>query len=104
MARTRMSWVLGIGIVIAAVADAGESAADRVAAIADTTLDHHILSPTRQEMILHGLRAVYEKAGVPAPDQLARRISAAGAGSEAALIGELWPREVASGASKEDLE
>jgi hypothetical protein len=44
----------------------------RVWAITDAVLDHHLDPPTRQQMILDGLTAVYRAARAEPPPALAR--------------------------------
>src|SRR5262245_15293537 len=58
--------------------DAGVPAGlgDRVRAVSDAVLAHHVDPPARQQMILDGLRAVYKAAGRPVPNGLARTVSA----------------------------
>ena len=58
MPRDFIRRVIGIALACAgpAMALAGQSAADRLAAIADATLEHHVLPPARQEMLLYGRR------------------------------------------------
>ncbi|MDR3632566.1 MAG: S41 family peptidase [Isosphaeraceae bacterium] len=65
--------------------------AARAWAITDTVLDHHISPPTRQQMMLDGLRALYKAAGVPEPSGLARKVSlATNAEQFAALVEQAW--------------
>jgi len=49
--------------------------AKRVLEITDAVLEHHIDPPTRQQMVLGGIKALYRKAGLPVPGGLSRRIS-----------------------------
>ena len=52
-----------------------DSPVSAVNSIIDIVLDRHIDPPTRQEMLLAGMRAAYRKAGKPLPRGLSRRIS-----------------------------
>ncbi len=54
---------------------AADSPVSAVDSIIDIVLDRHIDPPTRQEMLLAGMRAAYRKAGKPLPRGLSRRIS-----------------------------
>jgi carboxyl-terminal processing protease len=80
-----------------------EGLAERVRAVTDAVLARHVDPPTRQEMILSGLRAAYKAAGRPIPNGLAQRISAL-SDPEAlgALLAEMWP-EPAKADAKADL-
>ena len=49
--------------------------AKRVLEITDAVLEHHIDPPTRQQMVLGGIKALYRTAGLPVPQGLSRRIS-----------------------------
>jgi carboxyl-terminal processing protease len=63
----------------------------RIWAITDTVLDNHLHPPTRQQMILAGLEAVYRAARADAPAGLARRVSALpGPEALAPLLEPLW--------------
>jgi carboxyl-terminal processing protease len=63
----------------------------RIWAITDTVLDNHLHPPTRQQMILAGLEAVYRAAKADAPTGLARRVSALpGSEALAPLLEPLW--------------
>jgi carboxyl-terminal processing protease len=77
-------------------ARSGTPSADVVAranSIADAVLSHQIDPPTRQQMILDGLRSVHEEAGVPPPSGMARRVSALASPDQlATLLAEVWPR------------
>jgi carboxyl-terminal processing protease len=76
-----------------AAAKAPPEIAAKVMEVTDAVLRHHIDPPTRQEMILQGIKAVHEAAGVPAPAGLGRRISVLATAEEfAALIDATWPR------------
>jgi C-terminal peptidase prc len=64
-----------------------------VQGVADAVLANHIDPPSRQEMVLNGIKAVSRAAGVPAPAGLGRRVSAIVSPEQfAALIEETWPR------------
>jgi carboxyl-terminal processing protease len=49
--------------------------ARQIMEITDAVLEHHVDPPTRQQMILDGVKALYRKAGLPVPQGLSRRIS-----------------------------
>ena len=67
--------------------------AAQVVATADAVLTHHLDPPTRQQMILAGLKAVYEAAGQPPPQDLARKVSALATPEQfEALLAEPWPK------------
>jgi carboxyl-terminal processing protease len=65
--------------------------ADRVWAITDAVVDHHLDPPARQQMILDGLGAVCRAAKVERPPSLVRRVSTlASPEALAALLDEVW--------------
>lgn len=77
--------------------------APRVMAITDAVLEHHIDPPSRQQMILAGIKAAHEAAGVPAPAGLARRVSALAAPAEiTSLLSETWPQRSGNVAAAAD--
>lgn len=53
-----------------------ETSGSEVNAIIDVVLDHHIDPPTKQEMVLSGVRALFRAAGNPLPRGMSREISA----------------------------
>jgi hypothetical protein len=62
-----------------------------VTAVADTVLEQHIDPPTRQEMVLHGVRAMLAEAGREVPVGLGRRISSLDGDEQwRALLTEMW--------------
>ena len=66
--------------------------AGRAWAITDVVLDRHVDPPTRQQMILAGLRALHKAGKIPSPPGLARRVSALQAPEPlAAILAEAWP-------------
>ena len=72
--------------------------------IADAVLSHHIDPPTRQQMILDGLKGVHKAAGVPTPDGLARRVSELAAPDQlAVLLAETWPRPAKKDSQSDEL-
>jgi carboxyl-terminal processing protease len=78
---------------------------DRIQAITDVVLARHVDPPTRQQMILFGIKALSAAAGEPAPVGLARRVSALAAPEQfAALLAETWPRSPAKAMSTRALE
>ncbi len=79
--------------------------ARRVEEVADVVLEHHIDPPARQQMILSGIKGLYRTAGVPAPPQLGRRVSAIVTLEQlAALLEEVWPAATAEPVSAPRLE
>jgi len=67
--------------------------AERMFAITDAVLDHHIEPASRQEMILSGLRAAFASKRRTAPD-LGRRVSDVRTLDElTSLLEELWPKQ-----------
>ena len=53
----------------------GEVADSAVNSIINVVLDHHIDPPTKQEMVLSGVRALFRAAGKPLPRGISREIS-----------------------------
>ncbi len=79
--------------------------AKRVLEITDAVLEHHIDPPTRQQMILGGLKALYRKAGLPIPHGLSRRISAMATPEQLkALLADAYPKSTAEAVSAKTLE
>ena len=67
--------------------------AARVWEVTDLVLDHHIDSPSRQGLILAGIRQLCAMAELEAPDGLARRGSAISSPEQLApLLDEVWSR------------
>jgi carboxyl-terminal processing protease len=104
--RVVVAWAFSLGIFVAeapstdAREDPGGSRADalaglagRVIGVTDVVLANHLDPPTRQQMLLAGLREVYKAAGVPTPESLAKRVSDILTTEQlAALLHEVWPR------------
>jgi carboxyl-terminal processing protease len=61
--------------VPAAARQASADLAKRIVEVTSAVLEHHIDPPTRQQMILSGVKAVYRKASLPIPHGLSRRVS-----------------------------
>lgn len=79
-----------------AVPPAAVAAARKAQEITDVVLREHIDPPARQQMVLAGIKAVHEAAGLPAPPGLGRRVSTLTTPEQfAAMIEELWPRKPA---------
>ena len=79
--------------------------ARRVQEVTDAVLEHHIDPPARQQMILSGIKTLYQTAGMPVPPSLGRRISATATPEQfAALLAEVWPRTTARPSSAAKLE
>ena len=55
--------------------DASNEFEARVVAVAESILEHHIDPPTKQEMILLGVKSVFQAADKPVPKGLSQRIS-----------------------------
>lgn len=72
--------------------------------ITDTVLRHHLDPPARQQMILAGIKGLYEAAGLPIPAGLSRRVSALTTPEQfTALLVELWPSKPAKSIRTDDL-
>lgn len=62
--------------------------------VVDAVLRAHFDPPTRQEMVLSGIKSLYRTTGAPAPGDLARRVSDAADFDQLAMIlDESWPRD-----------
>jgi carboxyl-terminal processing protease len=84
LSRWSLSGCLGVAVCLL-LASGGQStppAPDLAAvvkhlwAVADVVLDRHVQPPTRQEMFLGAAESLYQTAGLPAPTDLSRRLSA----------------------------
>jgi carboxyl-terminal processing protease len=93
---------IGAGCPPAKCADQPNSKASAVpaglAALAqnaiDTVLEHDIDPPTRQQMILTGIKAVYKAAGKPVPERLSSRVSMITTPEQVlSLLEEVWPAQ-----------
>jgi carboxyl-terminal processing protease len=91
---------LGPGRVLVTVSPAQTEGAARNASetcslaqeVTEVVLRQHIDPPTRQQMILSGLKRLYQVAGLTHPANLSRRISLAATPEQfSTLIKELWP-------------
>lgn len=72
--------------------------------ITETVLRHHLDPPARQQMILAGIKALYEAAGLPGPPGLSQRVSALTTPEQfTALLVELWPSRPAKSSRTENL-
>jgi carboxyl-terminal processing protease len=79
--------------------------AKRVLEITDAVLEHHIDPPTRQQMVLASIKALYQKAGLPVPHGLSRRVSELATRDQLeALLAGAYPKSVAETASAQTLE
>ncbi len=68
-------------------------------------LEHHIDPPARQQMILSGIKALYQAAGVPVPTGLGRRVSEVTTTEQlAAMLADSWPKSTARPAAAKSLE
>ncbi len=80
----------------AALSNSPSVAAKRACAITDAVLAHHIDPPTRQQMILSGVQALYQAAGSPLPPGLSRRVSALTTAEQLnSLLLDVWPAKPA---------
>jgi C-terminal peptidase prc len=78
--------------------------ARRLDEITDTVLQHHIDPPARQQMILGGLKALYETSARPVPAGLSRRVSSLATREQlGALLVEVWPQAPAKASSADGL-
>ena len=72
--------------------------------ITEAVLRHHLDPPTRQQMILAGIKGLYEAAGLPIPSGLSRRVSALTTPEQfTALLVELWPSRPAKSVPPDQL-
>jgi carboxyl-terminal processing protease len=72
---------------------------ERTWEVTEAILDHHIDPPTRQQMVLEGIKAAYRMAGTPVPAKLGKRVSSLTSRSELReILTENWP--LASGSKK----
>jgi carboxyl-terminal processing protease len=79
--------------------------AKRVQEITDAVLEHHIDPPVRQQMILSGIKALYQAAGVSVPTDLSRRVSALATPEQiAAFIADAWPKTTAKPVAAKELQ
>jgi len=79
--------------------------AKRVLEITDAVLEHHIDPPTRQQMVLGGIKALYRKAGLPVPHGLSRRISELATAEQLEpFLAGAYPKSVAETVSAKALE
>ena len=101
--RRRLTTALGFGLVmLGSIASKGiadevvpPGLADRAWSIADAVVTHHLAAPTRQEMLLAGIRAVLEEAGAPTPPGLASRVSNVVTPEQfRPLLVDVWPRTI----------
>lgn len=103
-ARLALGWIVAAGLIgpaaSAARGDADspprgvpEGLAARAWAITEAVLEHHIEPPTRQHVILSGIKALDRACGVPTPEGVARAASAVSDRERlAALLAETWAR------------
>ena len=77
----------------------------RVQEITEVVLEHHIDPPARQQMILSGIKALYQAAGLPAPAGLGRRVSAVATPEQlAAILADAWPKTTEEPVAAQKLE
>lgn len=82
-----------------------EGLAKQTLEITDAVLDHHVDPPSRQQMVLSGIKRALDAAGTPAPAGLARRVSDRLTPDQlAALVVELWPQRPPNGKSDKGIE
>ena len=79
-----------------AVPKAPPNLAKRIGEITDAILKHHIDPPARQQMILGGVKALYQVSGAQVPAGLSRRVSALATTEQLAeLLVDVWPKSLA---------
>src|SRR5947208_6586457 len=79
--------------------------ARRIWEITDAVLEHHIDPPARQQMILSGIRALDQAAGVPIPFGMGRRVSALATPEQlAAFLADAWPKSPGNRVTNKQLE
>ena len=79
--------------------------ATRIGEITDAVLAHHIDPPARQQMILGGVKALYQASGTPVPTGLSRRVSALTTSEQvAAFLSDIWPKSTVKPRSANELE
>jgi carboxyl-terminal processing protease len=67
--------------------------ARRIGEITDAVLEHHIDPPARQQMVLGGVKALYQATRSPVPAGLSRRVSALTAPKQiATFLTDIWPK------------
>jgi carboxyl-terminal processing protease len=77
----------------------------RVIELTDAVLNHHIDPPTRQQMVLTGIKAVYAAAGTQTPDGMSRRISTLSSPEQfTAFLADIWPKKPVKSISAQRLE
>ena len=71
----------------------------------DTVLEHDIDPPTRQQMILTGIKTVYKAADKPVPERLSSRVSMITTPEQlASLLEEVWPAPEGESVAAKGLE
>ena len=79
--------------------------ARRFQEITDAVLQNHIDPPARQQMILTGIKGLYQASGLPVPSGLSQRISMLTTPEQfSALLAELWPAKPAKPVPVQALE
>jgi carboxyl-terminal processing protease len=79
--------------------------AKRVVEVTEVVLENHVDPPTRQQMILAGIKGLYRAAGVPIPPGLSRRLSTLAKSEQiTAFLDETWPKSTAKGVTAKALE
>jgi carboxyl-terminal processing protease len=79
--------------------------AKRVQDLAEAVLTHSVDPPARQQMILTGIKALHEAAGLPAPIGLGRRVSTVATPEQlSGLLAETWPSKPGKEMTTERLE
>ncbi len=109
-----MTALVGSGATIADEASPTQSSASpktppnlarRIGEITEAALKHHIDPPTRQQMILDGIKALHKASGTPVPPGLSRRVSGLATPEQfAAFLAEIWPTTSAKTLKTVDLE
>ena len=79
--------------------------AKRIGEITDAILKHHLDPPARQQMILGGVKALYQASGGQVPAGLSRRVSALATPEQLAdLLVDVWPKSLAKPVTAQALE
>jgi len=79
--------------------------ARRIGEITDAVLEHHIDPPARQQMILGGIKALYNAAGLPVPPGLSHRVSSISNSEQlASFLADIWPKSTAKSVAATKLE
>jgi carboxyl-terminal processing protease len=85
--------LVAVGTTAAGPVSEPAAIARRAWVVTETVLDHDVAPPTRQEMLLGGIRSLLRGAGATPPADLSRRVSTITSEQQfAALLQEFWPQ------------